>query len=96
MLSGIKQQAIVGKDGKIEIQTSELAEGTVVEVIVLVEQNGTETTDSSSMPQDETEYLLSTEANRRHLMSAIQAIEAKTNLVTVTPEEWNEEYNIRS
>ena len=37
MLSGIKQQGIVGKDGKIEIQTSELAEGTVVEVIVLVD-----------------------------------------------------------
>lgn len=96
MLSGIKQQAIVGKDGKIEIQTSELAEGTVVEVIVLVEQAGDETQVRQSTSQDETEYLLSTEANRRHLMSAIQAIEAKTNLVTFTPEEWNEEYNIRS
>ena len=83
MLSGIKQQVVVGKDGKIEIQTSDLAEGTVVEVIVLVEQ-------------DVTEYLLSTEANRCHLMTAIQNIETKTNLVSFTPEEWNEEYNIRS
>ncbi|MEL6350140.1 MAG: hypothetical protein AAFR58_00075 [Cyanobacteria bacterium J06627_28] len=34
MVSGIKQQSIVGKDGKIEIQASELPEGAVVEVIV--------------------------------------------------------------
>ncbi|MGE5655169.1 MAG: hypothetical protein ACM37W_00865 [Actinomycetota bacterium] len=96
MLSGIKQQVVVGKNGKIEIQTSELAEGTVVEVIVLVEEDGVETNTSQSISQDATEYLLSTEANRYHLMSAIQNIEAKTNLVSFTPEEWNEEYNIRS
>ena len=83
MLNGIKQRVIVGKDCKIEIETSELAEGTVVEVIVLVEQ-------------DATEYLLSTEANRRHLMSAMQNVEKNTNLVSFTPSEWNEEYNIRS
>jgi antitoxin YefM len=46
--------------------------------------------------QDETEYLLSTEANRYQLMTAIQNIETKTNLVSFTPEEWNEEYNICS
>ncbi|HEY9613271.1 hypothetical protein [Allocoleopsis sp.] len=91
MLSGIKQQVVVGKDGRIEIQTSELAEGTVVEVIVLIETNA-----NQSIQQDETEYLLSTDANRYHLMSAIQNIETKTNLVSFTPEEWNEEYNIRS
>lgn len=83
MLSGIKQRGIVGKDGKIEIQTSELSEGTVVEIIVLIEQ-------------DTTEYLLSTEANRRHLISAIENVETKNNLVSFTPEEWNEERNIHS
>jgi antitoxin YefM len=83
MLSGIKQQVVVGKDGKIEIQTSELVEGTVVEVIVLIEQ-------------DTTDYLLCTEANRHHLMTAMQNVQTKTNLVSFTPEEWNEEYNIRS
>lgn len=96
MLSGIKQQVVVGKDGKIEIQTSELAEGTVVEVIVLVAQDGVETNASQPIPQDATEYLLSTKANRYHLMTAIENIERKTNLVSFTPEEWNEEYNIRS
>lgn len=96
MLSGIKQQVVVGKDGKIEIQTSDLAEGTVVEVIVLVEQDVVETNANQSIQQDVTEYLLSTEANRYNLMTAIQNIETKTNLVSFTPEEWNEEYNIRS
>jgi antitoxin YefM len=96
MLNGIKQQAVVGKDGKIEIQTSELTEGTVVEVIVLVEQDATETDSSQSTLQDETEYLLSTEANRHRLMTAIQNVETKNNLISFTPEEWNEEYNIRS
>jgi antitoxin YefM len=96
MLSGIKQQVAVGKDGKIEIQSSELPEGTVVEVIVLVEKDGVETNANPSIPQDTTEYLLSTEANRHHLITAIQNLETKTNLVSFTPEEWNEEYNIRS
>jgi antitoxin YefM len=96
MLSGIKQQVVVGKDGKIEIQTSELAEGMVVEVIVLVKQDVLETNTNLSIQQDETEYLLSTQANRYQLMTAIQNIETKTNLVTFTTEEWNEKYNILS
>jgi antitoxin YefM len=29
-------------------------------------------------------------------MADIQNIETKTNLVSFTPEEWNEKYNIRS
>jgi antitoxin YefM len=96
MFSGIKQQVVVGKDGKIEIQTSELVEGSVVEVIVLVEQDVAEINANPSIQQDTTEYLLSTEANRHHLMTAIQDIETKTNLVSFAPEKWNEEYNIRS
>ena len=49
-----------------------------------------------SIQQDETEYLLSTESNCYQLMTAIQNIETKTNLVSFTLEEWNEEYNIGS
>ena len=49
MLSGIKQKAIVGKDGKIELCATELPEGTVVEVIVLVKIPSEE---------DETTYLI--------------------------------------
>jgi len=96
VLSGIRQQAIVGKDGKIELQTSDLAEGTVVEVIVLVEHIDQEANIGQLTSQDTTAHLLSTEANRHQLMSAIHKIETRTNLVRFTPEEWNEEYNLRS
>jgi len=96
VLSGIRQNAIVGKHGKIEIPTSDLAEGTLVEIIVLVEQVDEEGNNRQLVPQDTTAHLLSTEANRQQLMSAIQNIETKTNLVRFTPEEWNEEYNLRS
>ena len=37
MVTAIKQMGTVGKDGKIEIYTPELVEGTKVEVILLVE-----------------------------------------------------------
>ena len=84
MLSGIKQQGVVGKNGKIEIHTSELAEGTVVEVIILAQS------------QDETEYLMSTEANRKHLLEALQSVEHEQDLVTFTAKEWDEEYNVHS
>ena len=76
MLTGIKQQAIVGKDGKIEIQTSDIPEGTAVEIIVLVEQ----------AEQDTTEYLLSTEANRHQLLEAIARAEIPDNLVVIALE----------
>ncbi len=96
MLTGIKQQVDVGIDGKIEIPISELAEGTVVEVIVFVEQDSVEPDANPSIPNDTTEYLLSHQANRQRLMTAILNVETKTNLVSFTPEEWNEEYNLRS
>jgi antitoxin YefM len=84
MLTGIKQHGIVGKDGKIEIQTSDIPEGTAVEIIVLVEQ----------AEQDTTEYLLSTEANRHQLLQAIERAEIPDNLVVIASEEWNERYRI--
>lgn len=94
MLSGIKQRGIVGKDGKIEIQTSELAEGTVVEVIVLVDPISDGQPDNLEPPQDTTDYLLSNEANRRHLLSSLQQLEQQENLTSFTSEEWNEAHNI--
>jgi antitoxin YefM len=69
MLTGIKQHGIVGKDGKIEIQTSDIPEGTTVEIIVLVEQ----------AEQDTTDYLLSAEANPHQLLAAIERAETSDN-----------------
>ena len=82
MVTAIKQMGIVGKDGKIELCTPELLEGTQVEVILLI--NG----------QDETEYLLSTSANRRRLLDAVSNIEKGEGLVTISAEEWHKKYCI--
>ena len=65
MITGIRQKMIVGEGGKIEFVSPELPSGTLVEVIVLVEPE----------EQDATEYLLSTEANRNHLLKALQDLD---------------------
>jgi antitoxin YefM len=81
MVSAIKQHSIVGKQGKIEL-CADLPEGTKIEIIILVEE------------QDETEHLLSTEANRKYLVEAIANVENSENLVTISAEEWNAKYCI--
>ncbi len=45
-------------------------------------------------PEDETAYLLGNETNRKALLEAIDRVEARQDLVTFTPEEWNAQYNI--
>ncbi|MGF2036269.1 MAG: hypothetical protein RMZ43_013285 [Nostoc sp. CmiVER01] len=78
MLSGIKQKTIVGKDGKIELSSTELPEGTVVEVIVLVE---------TTIEEDETTYLLKSETNKKHLLKALKNVE-EGNLIYVDLDEY--------
>ena len=82
MVTAIKQTGTVGKDGKIELYTPELVEGTQVEIILLVNN------------QDETEYLLSNETNRKRLLDAISNIDKGEGLVTISAEEWHEKYRI--
>ena len=84
MIRAIKQKGIVGREGKIELYSLELEEGTSVDIIILV----------SDTESDTTEYLLSTEANQRELSKAIERIENKENLVTITAKEWHEKYSI--
>ena len=43
---------------------------------------------------DTTEHLLSSDANRKHLMEAIDNVERGKNLIVFTPPEWNEKYSI--
>jgi antitoxin YefM len=84
MINGIKQRSIVGKDGRIEIASSELPEGTTVEIIVLVEP-----------PEpDETEYLLADPLNRQRLLEAIESAKNPENLVVISAEEWHEKYRV--
>jgi antitoxin YefM len=45
MITGIKQKAIVGHNGKIEIATSELPEGAIVEILIFMDSP-----DDSSLP----------------------------------------------
>jgi antitoxin YefM len=77
MLNAIKQKAIVGKDGKIELWANELSEGAIVEVIVLVE----------SSIEDGTTYLLKSEPNKKHLLEAIENVK-QGNLIYVDLDEY--------
>ncbi len=84
MIKAVKQKGIIGKTGKLEIQTEDIPEGTEVEVIILVDSSET----------DATEYLLSTEANKRKLLEAIDRVENNEDLVIINSEEWHEKYSI--
>ncbi len=76
MITGIKQKAIVGHNGKIEIATSELPEGALVEILIFMDSP-----DDLSVSQD-------------RLLEAIDRIEARQDLVTFTPEEWNAQHHV--
>lgn len=82
-LTRIKEHTQVGPGGLISIRSPQFPEGAAVEVIVIFETPPT---------QDTTEYLLSTEANRRHLREAIEQVETRDDVVVMTPEEWHEKY----
>ena len=64
MITEIREKTVVRHGGKIEISSPELIEGTEVEVVALVESE-----------MDETEYLLSTQANREILLKSIREAE---------------------
>lgn len=75
MNAGIRQKAIVGAAGKVEITLPDLPAGTLVDVIVLVEPE----------EQDTTEYLLSSEANRNHLMRALRELDDRSSYIYINP-----------
>jgi antitoxin YefM len=73
VISGIRQRVIVGEGGTIEVLAPDLPKGTTVEVIVFIEPEERDTTD----------YLLSTEANRRHLLQALEDLEDRSRYTHV-------------
>lgn len=82
MLKSLKQKAIVGKNGKIELPTTELIEGTTVEIIILVE---------SQNEEDETTYLLKSEANKKQLIKALENAN-QGNLIEIDLDEYEKNY----
>lgn len=84
MIQTIKQKTIVRTNGKVEISQLSLGEGALVEVTASVKP----------LTVDETEYLLSSQANRQQLKQAIANVESGKNLFVITPEEWNQKYNL--
>ena len=71
VISGIKQRAVVGDSGKIEIVAPDLPKGALVEVIVF------------TVEQDTTEYLLSTQANRQHFLQAMDDLQDRSKYTFV-------------
>ena len=76
MLTGIREKTVVKENGAVEIFAPDLPAGTEVEVIVLVEEE-----------MDTTEYLLSTEANRKHLEEAMRDAKNPEKLIYVDIED---------
>jgi antitoxin YefM len=77
MITGIREKTVVKENGTVEISAPDLPVGTEVEVIVLVEEK----------EMDETEYLLSTEANREHLERALEDLKHPENFIRVDMDE---------
>ena len=82
MIDSIKQKAIVGKNGKIELPETTLTEGTLVEVIVLVE---------SLEEDDETDYWLRSQANKKQLLEALENVK-QGKVVTVDLDEYENNF----
>lgn len=62
------------KNGQLDLPSLNLPEGTKIEAILLI-------TEPESI--DETEYLLSTEANRKHLEEAVEQLKNQQNYIYV-------------
>ena len=77
MITGIREKTIVNENGKVEISAPDLPIGTKVEVIVLVEE----------AEMDTTEYLLSSEANRKHLEKSLEDLKHPERLIEVDIDE---------
>ncbi len=63
-MNALKYRTII-KNGQLSLPPLDLPEGTVVEAILLIKE---------AAEMDETDYLLSTEANRQHLQEARETL----------------------
>jgi antitoxin YefM len=72
MITAIREKVVVKEGGKIEILSPEFEIGKEFDVIILAENEA-----------DTTEYLLSTKANREHLLNALEVARNHENLIYV-------------
>ena len=72
-MNALKYQTII-KNGQLSLPHLDLPEGTVVEAILLIKE---------AAEMDETDYLLSTEANRQHLQEAIESLKNPDSYIYV-------------
>lgn len=75
MINSLRRKVVVNEEGRVEVNSPELHRGDVVEIIVLVNPE-----------TDETEYLLSTEANRAHLRESLRESENKEGYKYIDPD----------
>ncbi|NES65688.1 MAG: hypothetical protein F6K24_10690 [Okeania sp. SIO2D1] len=74
-MNTLKYQTTI-KNGQLDLPPLDLPEGTVIEAILLIKE---------SAETDETDYLLSTEANRQHLKEAVELLKNSDNYIYVDP-----------
>jgi antitoxin YefM len=79
-MNAFKYKATV-KNGQLVLPVLDLPEGTIVEAILLVNDKA-----ESKEITDETEYLLSTETNRRYLMEGLAEIKQPQNYIYIDPD----------
>jgi antitoxin YefM len=81
MITAIREHAVI-RNGVIQLPEIDYPDGTEVEVIVLVDRE-----------MDETDYLLSTEANRERMYKALEELKHPENFVSLDLEKYEERLN---
>ncbi len=77
MITSIRGRTTVKNGGQVEISAPGLDDGTEVEVLIFLANE-----------MDETEYLLSTEANRERLFRAVSNLDDKERRISIDLDEY--------
>lgn len=81
MITSIRERTTVKNGGRVEVYASGLDDGTEVEVLIFL-----------AGEMDETEYLLSTEANRERLLKAARNLDDKERRISIDLDEYEKTF----